>query len=675
MTRKELIALLEAHEWRDLEFKEARRGVPRSAYETVSAFANTEGGHLVFGVRQDGQDVQIVGVLDVDKVQSDFLTTVRQPEKVSVVLDVQEELHNFQDADLLIFHVPEAHRSDKPVYLNGDIRRSFVRRGGSDMRCSESERDRFLMDAAADRYDGQPVEFNLNTAFDAESLQWYRAVYEGRPGNRSYASLSDLDFLEQMGLLVERGGDRLATRAAILLFGTNPRFRQLLSRPVVDCQRYRSRQTADNGERWFDRLVLEENLIRTWWALIEWYDKLADHPFRLDPATMLRDETPPDYHAFREAMVNMVVHQDYAVRGLHAVICHYPDQTVFRNPGDAFATDVDLLEPGEKEVRNPRLALAFRRIGLSENAGWGLRDVFRNWLQLGHVPPTLANDKRRKRFELSLVKQQLVTDQLLNRVDEMGLRLIDAPSGPYTRVFASACREREVTLAQIKMIADLPAPEATALARELVAQGLLEEAGPSTYALAAHLRERLAATDQATPTRHNMSTEGGWPIANLVTGQTDQVTKGRSSTAQPTLELGPTRLSGQSNPPEKPGPSIVSGHETATKNDMTTEHDRPPETDLVTGHVTKLNDQQRRLIAACDTPKSLVELMAIVGVTHRSHFRTRHLKPLLDDNIIRMTNPARPRAANQRYVLTEGGVGIRAFHFNAEQARKGREQG
>ena len=51
MTQDELIELLNAHEWRDVEFKEAQRAVPRNAYETVSAFANTEGGHLVFGVK------------------------------------------------------------------------------------------------------------------------------------------------------------------------------------------------------------------------------------------------------------------------------------------------------------------------------------------------------------------------------------------------------------------------------------------------------------------------------------------------------------------------------------------------------------------------------------------------------------------------------------------------
>ena len=143
MEKAELIERLKGYEWNDIEFKEARRDVPKNAYETVSAFANTEGGHLVFGVRQNGDDFEVVGVLAVDKVQSDFLSTLRQTNKISVVLDVKEELHQQGDAELLVFYVPEASRAEKPVYLDGNINRSFVRKGGSDIRCSVNERESF----------------------------------------------------------------------------------------------------------------------------------------------------------------------------------------------------------------------------------------------------------------------------------------------------------------------------------------------------------------------------------------------------------------------------------------------------------------------------------------------------------------------------------------------------
>lgn len=507
MTQDELIELLQAHEWRDVEFKEARRAVPKDAYETVAAFANTEGGHLVFGVREVGSEVEPVGVLDVDKVQGEFLNTLRQPRKISVVVNVQEELHRVADADLLVFYVPEVPRAQKPVYLNGDIRRAFVRSGGSDIRCSANERNRFLVDAAAERYDGQPVECDPATAFDEDSIRWYRAVYQAKPGNRSHAGLSDLDFLAQMGLLAGHGDNRMPTRAAVLLFGANPVLRQILPRPVVDCQRYSAnRDAADTGERWFDRLVLEDNLVRTWRTLIgDWYERFAEHPFRVDPETLQRDDTPPDYQAFRESMVNLIVHQDYADQSRKAVIRRYADQTVFWNPGDAFAADADLLEPGEKEVRNPRIVFAFRHIGLGENAGWGLRDVFRNWQQLGNVPPRIGNDKRSKSFELVLENEKLMSESQQAFQQGLGVTLTEEQA----RVFALASREDQVTLSQMELVAGVSSAAALALAEYLVGQSLLRPAGPGRYALAKHLREQDGPGDQGLVTDQPPAPKGG----------------------------------------------------------------------------------------------------------------------------------------------------------------------
>ena len=606
MTQDELMELLRAHEWRDVEFKEAQREVPRNAYETVSAFANTEGGHLVFGVRKSGEDVAIVGVLDIDKVQGDFLTTLRQPDKLSGVVNVREELHRHNDADLLIFYVPEVRRSEKPVFLNGDIRRSFVRSGGSDIRCSDNERNRFLLDAAVERHDGQIVDFNLNTAFDSESLKWYRAVYEGKPGNRSYASLPDVDFLKEMGLLVEHEGQSRPSRAAILLFGTNATVRQLLPRPIVDCQRFsRTRDTANTGERWIDRLVLDENLVRAWQSLIDWYQRLVDRPFRVDPTSFQRDDAPPDYRAFRESMVNLLIHQDYSDHSRKPEIRHYTDQTIFWNPGDAFATGVDLLEPGEKEVRNPRIVTAFRRIGLSENAGWGLRDVFRNWQQLGNVPPRLTNDKRRKSFELILLKEEMLSEQQLLFQASLGVRLTDEQA----RAFAFVCREREVTLSQIKAVTGLSGPDAIALAEHLTTQLLFKPVEPGRrYVLAEHLTEHPALTDQV-----DTETE------DLVTDQVDTETE-----------------------------------------------------DLVTDQAQRLQsltEHQWKIVMFCDVPRSVAAMMDKFGLTHRTFFRRNHLEPLLRGGVLRMTHPDQTNHPDQAYVLTEDGVKLKTRRVNGEAGK------
>ncbi|OQX29516.1 MAG: hypothetical protein B0D92_03325 [Spirochaeta sp. LUC14_002_19_P3] len=49
-------------------------------------------------------------------------------------------------------YIPEANRNDKPVYLNGDIKSSFIRKGACDVKCSGEELKRLLNDASIQRW-------------------------------------------------------------------------------------------------------------------------------------------------------------------------------------------------------------------------------------------------------------------------------------------------------------------------------------------------------------------------------------------------------------------------------------------------------------------------------------------------------------------------------------------
>ena len=103
---------------------------------------------------------EIIGVIEVDKVQNDFITVLRSQQKLNRVLTVNEHLITHEGNTLLVFHVPEASRTEKPIYLNGDIRQTFIRKGGCDVRCSEDELKRIIADASTERYDCQCVELN-----------------------------------------------------------------------------------------------------------------------------------------------------------------------------------------------------------------------------------------------------------------------------------------------------------------------------------------------------------------------------------------------------------------------------------------------------------------------------------------------------------------------------------
>ncbi|MDG6225986.1 MAG: transcriptional regulator, partial [Candidatus Thermoplasmatota archaeon] len=170
---------------------------------------------------------------NVDKVQNDFLSAIKGG-KLNHRIEVKEDLKDVQGKNILLFHIPEADRTKKPIYPNGDIRQSFIRRGGCNQRCTQEEIHRFLRDASSERWEGEIIDLPLDKAFDVEAIAWYRKKFqENTPG---YTNGNDIDFLHEWGYLVSKDRRLYPTRASVLLFGSNMAYHQLLSKPVLDMQ-------------------------------------------------------------------------------------------------------------------------------------------------------------------------------------------------------------------------------------------------------------------------------------------------------------------------------------------------------------------------------------------------------------------------------------------------------
>ena len=106
----------------EVEFKSARGGFPGSLWETYSAFANTQGGVIVLGVKEKDGKFTLDGITleQARKYKKEFWDNVNNKAHCSANVlqekDVQDGEYN--GSYVLVFNVPRAPRNKIPVYLS-----------------------------------------------------------------------------------------------------------------------------------------------------------------------------------------------------------------------------------------------------------------------------------------------------------------------------------------------------------------------------------------------------------------------------------------------------------------------------------------------------------------------------------------------------------------------------
>lgn len=55
------------------------------------------------------------------------------------------------------------------------------------------------------------------------------------------------------------------------------------------------------------------------------------------------------------------------------------------------------------------------------------------------------------------------------------------------------------------------------------------------------------------------------------------------------------------------------------------------------------------VIAFCEEPRSLTEIMAHLGLKHRNNAKSRYIDPLIENGFLEMTIPDKPKSRSQKY--------------------------
>lgn len=397
-----LFERLEGPEAFDLEFKSARGGLPKAAWETVSSFANMQGGWIVLGVTDGPDGYSIQGVSNGRAMLKQFHDQMRDQDKISAPVcgAADASVETLDGKEIVVIRVPAARRSARPIYIAGNpYRGTYVRRESGDYRCTKEEVDRMMRDASEFSAGSTVVRGCILNDLDADALAGYRRRHQTLHRASPWNGYDDQRFLEAIGAFRRdrETGEEGVTVAGLLMLGRPETIREWRPRHLID---YRRLPREEGGApRWEDRVVWEGNLLGAFEAI---YPRLtADEPvpFQLQLQLGVRVEAGPAQEALREALVNLLVHADYA-ESAASLVERAPDGFLFRNPGSSRVSEYDLLTGDRSDPRNPELVRMFRYIGLCEEAGTGVPKILSAWRELGFQMPGI--DVGTERYEFSL---------------------------------------------------------------------------------------------------------------------------------------------------------------------------------------------------------------------------------------------------------------------------------
>lgn len=386
-----------------IEAKKAMGGLPKSIWETYSAFANTLGGIILLGVEEHAnKSLHVVDLPDPEKLIKEFWDIVNNPQKTSVNILSGKDVYPLEvnGKHIVVINVPRADRSYKPVYIDGNPLNTYRRNGEGDYKCTKEEYQAMVRDASVKTQDMLLLTDMDLGVINMDSLHGYRQRMKySRPGH-VWEQLDDETFLLRIGAAgIGEDGRKHPTVAGLLMFGNEYEIVREFNDYFLD---YQEQYDADN--RWTDRIISSSG---DWSGNVydfyfRTYNKLQQDikkPFKMDGITRV-DDTPV-HKALREALANCLVNADYCGRR-GVVIIKKPKLITMANPGNMRIELDAAVVGGVSDPRNSTILKMFNFIDIGERAGSGIPNIYSIWKAEGWASPNYEEQMDPDRTVLSL---------------------------------------------------------------------------------------------------------------------------------------------------------------------------------------------------------------------------------------------------------------------------------
>lgn len=408
MTVEGLKDILRQKEGTEIEFKQSREHLPRNVYESVCAFLNRRGGHVVLGVDDDGK---VVGISQAHiQEQLDTLSKdMNNPQVMSPTFYLNFEVLDVDGEKVIYFYVPQSSQAHnhKGVY--------YDRNQDGDFQLKNTQQIADLMlRKQSGCTENRVLPYLTMDDLEVELFDVVRKRVRLNNENHLWANMTNEEILESAGMYLKdwQTGQEGYTLAAALLFGKEKTLTSLVPFYKTDvlCR-------IKDTELYDDRDVVKCNLMRAYERLMAFLRRhLPEWPYIEGTQRMSLREV-----IFREVCLNILIHREFG--GQHeASLVIYNDRVETCNWNIPFGYGIIDLNNLHPHAKNPTIANFFTQLGVVEELGRGIRVMF-NYVPLissGRKPVVEEQDEFRMILPFNPLTEQEsdpVSDQVEAKSD------------------------------------------------------------------------------------------------------------------------------------------------------------------------------------------------------------------------------------------------------------------
>jgi len=469
------------NEYFEIEYKSGKDGFPKELWKSYSAFANTNTGIIVIGVQDKKGILNIEGLSDeqIERYKKQFWNDCNNPNTVSRNLLSNDDIRviSIKNKNLLVFRIPFASRTERPVYLTRNpLGNTYKRNHEGDYRCTDEEVKRMLADSSAElQRDSLVLEDFTIDDFDKTSVKQFRQLFVSSKPGHPWHVLDDIELFRKIGAYrIDRKTKKEGiTLAGLLMFGKSDSIKEQDALPDFFPD-FRERLSMDEKIRWTDRIcpdgTWENNLFQFYLKVWPKLSSTLPKPFQLNKDE--RVDESPTHIALREAFINALVHADYSLSG-NIIIEIDTEKFMFSNPGTLLVSIYQYYSGGISECRNPALQQMFMLIGRAEKAGSGVDKIMSGWQESHWRRPYLEIENQPDRIKLTLPMFSIIPEAVLNELSTVFDDVSHLSADELTAL--SFCQiEGSISNQRLQYVLNMHSTDITNLLKKLCSENYLE---------------------------------------------------------------------------------------------------------------------------------------------------------------------------------------------------------